>query len=599
MGPPVSVVLPAFDEAATIESAVRRTIEACESFLPAFEVLVAEDGCSDRTPEIAARLARDDHRVRHVHSDERLGRGRALCRAFREAEGEVLVYFDTDLATDLGHLEPLVESVRSGEYDVATGSRLLPDSDADRPLSRRVASRVYNALVRVGLRSELRDHQCGFKAFDREVLYSLLPEVEDGHWFWDTEVLVRAQRQGYRIRELPVEWTPGEGTTVDPVRDVLGMGGALGRTWWGLSVRPRLTTRVSLVAGLLLVLLALAVTARYVDLGTVVSEVRAADPVLVGLAVAVYLLSWPLRGLRYRDVLAELGHREEVGFLTGVIFLSQTANVALPARAGDAVRAYVLKVRRGVGYPTGAASLAVERLFDTLTIAALATSAFLALVASGMTSSGGLSADLPAGGAVAESGRVGVIAAGGVGVLAVALCVVVLASAHSDRRFVRPALARASEDTYTEGVTRAVERFAGDVQAIARTPRTSARVGAASALIWAIDVLAAALVLRAFGVQAAPLAILGVCTLAVCVGNLAKVLPLSPGGIGLYEGAFTVLVVALLPASLPIALGAAVVDHLLKNLVTVAGGTASMLALEVSLSTAIEEGGDERVGVEH
>ena len=598
MGPPVSVVLPAFDEEATIESTVRRTVAACESFLPAFEVLVAEDGCSDRTPEIAARLAREHSQVRHVHGEERLGRGRALCRAFREADGEVLVYFDTDLATDLCHLETLVGSVRSGEYDVATGSRLLPDSEADRPRSRAVASRVYNGLVRIGLRSGLRDHQCGFKAFDREVLLSLLPEVEDDHWFWDTEVLVRAQRRGYRVGELPVRWRPGEGTTVDPIRDVIGMGSALGRTWWELSVRPRLTTGVSLAAGALLVLLALVVTARYVDLGEVVSGMRAADPTLIGVAAAVYLLSWPLRGVRYRDVLAELGHREGVGFLTGAIFLSQTANVALPARGGDAVRAYVLKVRRGVRYPTGFASLAVERLFDTVTIAALACGALLALAIGGATSWGALVADLSAGGAVAESGRVGVIGAVAVGVLAVALCAVVLASAHSDRRFARPALARASDDSYAEELTGAVERFAADVQAVARTPTTTARVGAASAMIWTIDVVAAALVLRAFGVEAAPFALLGVCALAVCVGNLAKVLPLSPGGIGLYEGAFTLLVVAFLPVSVPVAFAAAVVDHLLKNLVTVAGGAASMLALEVSLSTAIEEAGDERLGVD-
>ncbi len=599
MGPPVSVVLPAFDEEATLESTVRRTIEACEAFLPSFEVLVAEDGCSDRTPEIAARLAREDPRVRHVHSDERLGRGRALCRAFREAEGEVLVYFDADLATDLRYLKPLVESVRSGEYDVATGSRLLPGSEADRPLSRGVASRVYNGLVRVGLRSDLRDHQCGFKAFDREALHSLLPEVEDGHWFWDTEVLVRAQRRGYRIRELSVEWTPGEGTTVDPVRDVLGMGGALGRTWWELSVRPRLTTRVSLAAGLALVVLALVVTARYVDLGEVASELRAVDPALVATAAAVYLLSWPLRGLRYRDVLAELGHDEGVGFLTGAVFLSQTANVALPARAGDAVRAYIVKVRRGVAYPTGAASLAVERLFDTLTIAVLACVAFLVLTVGGTASSGALAADLSAGGSVTESGRVGVIAAAVVSGLAVVLSLVIVASARSDRRFARPALARASDDTYAEALTRVVERFAGDVQVIARAPGASARIAVASVSIWAIDVIAAALILLSFGVDATPPALLGVCTLAVCVGNLAKVLPLSPGGIGLYEGAFTVLVVALLPVSVPIALGAALLDHLMKNLVTVAGGAVAMLALNVSLSTAIEEGGEERVGVDH
>ena len=121
----VSVVLPAYNEADTIEHTVEVTLETLASFLPAgaFEVVVAEDGCDDRTPEIAARMARADGRVRHVHGDERLGRGGALERAFRASDGDVLVYFDTDLATDMQHLEELIESVRREGYDIATGSR--------------------------------------------------------------------------------------------------------------------------------------------------------------------------------------------------------------------------------------------------------------------------------------------------------------------------------------------------------------------------------------------------------------------------------------------------------------------------------------------
>ncbi len=111
-------------------------------------------------------------------------------------------------------------------------------------------------------------------------------------------------------------------------------------------------------------------------------------------------------------------------------------------------------------------------------------------------------------------------------------------------------------------------------------------------MIWVIDVLVAVLVLAAFGVGLAPVTLLAVCFFAVSVGNLAKVLPLSPGGIGLYEGAFTVLVIGLTPISFPVAFGAAVLDHALKNVVTVVGGVASMLVLNVSLTTAVEESAD-------
>jgi len=359
----VSVVLPAYNEEEAIERTVRVTVETLASFLPddAFEVVVAEDGCTDRTPEIAERLAAGDERVRHLHSDDRLGRGGALEFAFERAAGDTPVYFDTDMATDMRHLEELVESVRSGECDIATGSRWLPGNRAERPTERAVSSLGYNTLVRLFLRSDLQDHQCGFKAFSRAAVEELRDAVEDEHWFWDTEMLVRAQRRGLRVREFPVEWEPRGDTKVDLVRDVFGMGSQILRTWWQLSVSPRITRRVSMAAGSVLVVLALVVAVVVVfDLEAVFDAMSDADPVLVGASGLVYLLSWPLRGLRYRDILDRLGFPGDTWFLTGAIFISQTGNLVFPARLGDGVRAYVVKARRGVPYPSGFASLAVE-----------------------------------------------------------------------------------------------------------------------------------------------------------------------------------------------------------------------------------------------
>lgn len=234
--PEVSIVLPAYNEASTIASATEMTIKTLAGFLPSdsFEVVIAEDGCTDETPEIAALLARDHDRIRHFHGENRAGRGAALSRVFGAVESDVVGYIDTDLATDMKHLEELVESVRVGPYDVATGSRLLPGSQANRSLKRGTASRVYNGLVRMCLSSSMHDHQCGFKAFDRTALDDLLPAVEDRHWFWDTELLIRAQRMGYRIHEFPVVWNPGRDTTVDVLRDGGFMGYRVLRLWWQL-----------------------------------------------------------------------------------------------------------------------------------------------------------------------------------------------------------------------------------------------------------------------------------------------------------------------------------------------------------------------------
>ncbi len=590
----VSVVLPAYEEEDTLEHTVTVTLETLAAFLPegAYEVIVAEDGCEDRTPEIASRLAAADDRVRHVHGDERLGRGAALEYAFRRADGETLVYFDTDLATDMGHLEELVESVRTEGYDVATGSRWLPDSDADRPAQRGVPSRAYNTLVRLFLRSDLRDHQCGFKAFDRTALFGLLEAVGDEHWFWDTEVLVLAQRRGYRVREFPVDWDPKGDSKVDLVRDVFGMGSQIVRTWWGLSVSPRITPRVSMAAGVVLVVVALGLMTQYLDPERVLAEVAGADYGLVAAAAAVYAVSWPLRGLRYRDVLAAIGYRERWTFLTGAVFISQTGNLVFPARAGDAVRAYVIKARRSIPYASGFASLAVERVFDLLTITVLAGLVFVGLAATGGVEpllaalAGGVGME-----GAAVSGTTALLVAAAVGVGALGAAAVIVLSARSERNYVRGAVSRLSSDAYADYVAGVIERFTGDVQTVATDGRAFARVGATSLLVWTLDVVTALVVLSAFDVALTP-ALVAVGFFAVSVGNLAKVLPLTPGGIGLYEGAFTLILAALTPVGAAVALGVAVVDHAVKNAVTVVGGIGSMAWLNVSLTAAVEESGD-------
>ena len=126
-------------------------------------------------------------------------------------------------SSNLGHLNELVSRVEKGAA-IATGSRLLPGSSTKRSLRRDVASKGFNLLVRTLLGSKLKDHQCGFKAFDTKKIQPLLNEVEDTHWFWDTEMLVRAQRKGMRVDEIPIEWSEkGKGSTVDLKKDVAYM----------------------------------------------------------------------------------------------------------------------------------------------------------------------------------------------------------------------------------------------------------------------------------------------------------------------------------------------------------------------------------------
>ncbi|MCX9012889.1 MAG: glycosyltransferase family 2 protein [Candidatus Methanoperedens sp.] len=225
------MVLPAYNEAARLEGTVERTAAALHEITPSFEIIIAEDGSKDGTDKLARALAKKYDFVKHLHSDERQGRGRALNRAFASSKGEILGYIDVDLATDMKHLRELVQYIRDG-YDFATGSRMLPESNVKRPLKRGFASKGFNFLTRLMLGSKLYDHQCGFKSFKRDSLFRIMGDVKDTHWFWDTELFVRAQREGFKVKEFPVEWKHGGATKVNLVKDVFGMGSQIFRLWY-------------------------------------------------------------------------------------------------------------------------------------------------------------------------------------------------------------------------------------------------------------------------------------------------------------------------------------------------------------------------------
>jgi hypothetical protein len=226
-------------------------------------------------------------------------------------------------------------------------------------------------------------------------------------------------------------------------------------------------------------------------------------------------------------------------------------------------------------------------VFDLLTITLLAGIVLIGYTVTGQT------AELARAVTGAEgAGRVAVAVATAVGIGAVVAVAAIVASARSGTRFVRGAVYRFSTDSYAERVIEVLEQFVGDVQRVAGTRAGFSRIGLTSVLIWTLDVVTAVFVLRAFEPGMGLVTLVSVGFFAVSVGNLAKVLPLSPGGVGLYEGAFTLLVVGLTGVGYPLALGAAVLDHAVKNIVTVIGGVASMLALNVSLTTAVDQGPD-------
>jgi glycosyltransferase involved in cell wall biosynthesis len=232
--PEVTAIIPVFNDRRALERAIPESLTVLSTITQHFEVIVAEDGSTDGSAELVREYEATNAHVKLLHSDSRLGRGNALNRAIREAQGSIVCYYDVDLATDMQHLPELIEKIRKGA-DISTGSRLLPESDIRRTEGREIASRSYNFLVRFILGSKLFDHQCGFKAFNKATILPVLPTIRSNHWFWDTELLVRAQRKGYTVTEFPVRWRAGRGTTVR-IKDVFGMGSSILRLWWQIHV---------------------------------------------------------------------------------------------------------------------------------------------------------------------------------------------------------------------------------------------------------------------------------------------------------------------------------------------------------------------------
>jgi putative flippase GtrA len=215
--PVVDVVVPVHDEEADLEPCLRRLHAYLSTQLPyPFRITVAENASTDGTVAVARRMAAELPGI-EVLVLTRPGRGRALRTAWLASPAAVLVYMDVDLSTDLAALLPLVAPLISGHSDLAIGTRLAPSSRVVRGAKREVISRGYNLLLRGALATRLSDAQCGFKAIRADVAARLLPLVEDTGWFFDTELLVLAERSGLRIHEVPVDWIDDPDSRVDIV----------------------------------------------------------------------------------------------------------------------------------------------------------------------------------------------------------------------------------------------------------------------------------------------------------------------------------------------------------------------------------------------
>ncbi len=203
----ILIVLPIYNEEIILENNTLHLFDFLKNNLTDdWQIVLADNGSTDGTAAISKMLvARYPEKISYFYIPQK-GRGGALRKAWLDFPADIYSYMDSDLATDLVFFPKLIDAIKNG-YDVATGSRLLEESETERSLARDIPSKIFNFLLKKILNFKIKDSQCGFKAISQKAAHDLVPKVQDNNWFFDTELLFLAQKNNYKIKELPIRWT--------------------------------------------------------------------------------------------------------------------------------------------------------------------------------------------------------------------------------------------------------------------------------------------------------------------------------------------------------------------------------------------------------
>lgn len=221
-----SIIIPAYNEEARIGDTVREYAEYMEAhFSPEeAELLIIVNGSHDRTGEIAREMERTFSFVRTWETPERQGKGGAVLKGFELAKGEILSFTDADNATVAGELRKLLDAVERG-VDAVIGSRWLSESRqvVPQPLMRRIASRVFNGIVRLLFQFPYKDTQCGAKAFKKQAIEEVRSEIHTTGWAFDVALIWRLRCHGYHVEEIPITWSDNSKSRLRMHRDAPSM----------------------------------------------------------------------------------------------------------------------------------------------------------------------------------------------------------------------------------------------------------------------------------------------------------------------------------------------------------------------------------------
>ena len=234
----VDVVVPVYNEQHSLPKSIPllRDFLASAAFPHQWRIVIADNASIDQTPAVGRELAENSGGSVEYLRIERKGRGFALKQTWLASTMDIVSYMDVDLSTGLEAFPQLIGAIADGGYEVAVGSRLSAQSKITRSLKRRLLTRGYNTLIKALFLTRFSDAQCGFKAVSREAAQRIVPLIEDNNWFFDTELLILAEKMGYRVKDVPVEWVEDTdtrvkigGTVMEDLRGLLRL--RTGRPW--------------------------------------------------------------------------------------------------------------------------------------------------------------------------------------------------------------------------------------------------------------------------------------------------------------------------------------------------------------------------------
>ncbi len=231
----VNIVIPVYNEELRLATSMPILLQHLQtgSFPYSYVITIVDNGSTDSTVSIAEGFAAQNSKVRIISMKEK-GKGCAVRRGWSEP-ADIHAFMDVDLSTDLSHFGPLIDAVAIDDFDVAIGNRLGAASRVEsRRFTRALFSRGFNLLVRIFFGSTVPDHQCGFKAIKREAFMHIAPNMQEAGFFFDTELVVLAQRAGHSIRSIEVVWRDDKLSKVSTIKTSLEMFAAMYAFWMRL-----------------------------------------------------------------------------------------------------------------------------------------------------------------------------------------------------------------------------------------------------------------------------------------------------------------------------------------------------------------------------